>query len=80
MAKKEKAAAMAAVETVDETVNCVKQEKRDKTAARAKCLFADYPSAKELYFTHDGTAFFSENDARNHAASLQQKEVKLIKR
>lgn len=51
-----------------------------KCEDRAKKIFGDYPDINELYFTSDGMAFFSENDAKNHAATLKDGEVKTIKR
>lgn len=47
---------------------------------KAASLFADYPEAKELFFTSDGTAFFKECDAQNHACGLSDKTVTNVKK
>lgn len=54
--------------------------KEEKRNAKAKRLFASYPSAKELFFTDDELAFFNSTDAKNHANTLQVKEVLTINR
>ena len=52
--------------------NVTATDKFDKEAAE---LFASYPDNTAFYFTNDGLAFFQQNDARNHASSLEDKEV-----
>lgn len=47
---------------------------------KAKSLFADYPEAKALFFTADGFAWFTEDEARAHAAALKVDTVQTIKR
>lgn len=47
---------------------------------KAKALFAEYPSASEMFFTVDGLAFFMECDAKNHAVSLKDGTVTTIKK
>lgn len=63
-----------------------KEQKADAGAQRlplqekAGELFAVYPDAPGFYFTADGTAFFAENDAKNHARGLKDKEIVKIVR
>lgn len=38
------------------------------------------PDINEVYVTSDGTAFYTRNDAQNHANSLQNREVFSTKR
>lgn len=38
------------------------------------------PDIKEVHVTSDGTAFYTRNDAQNHANSLANREVYAIKR
>lgn len=38
------------------------------------------PEMNEVYVTSDGTAFYTRNDAQNHANSLQNREVFSTKR
>jgi hypothetical protein len=51
-----------------------------KYADKAKGLFKDHPSVKELHFTSDGLAFFEKNDAQNHALGLKEKEIETIQK
>jgi hypothetical protein len=41
-------------------------------------IFNSNPDIETLYFTSDGFAFFNENDARSHAAKLQDNQVDKI--
>ncbi len=43
-------------------------------------LFAEYPDAKQFYLTSDLQAFTEETNAKNHAKTLENKEVELVKR
>lgn len=43
-------------------------------------VFKDNPNLKAYYKTSDGTAFYTEADAKNYAKSLENKEVKLVER
>ncbi len=47
-------------------------EKFDK---EAKALFDEYTDKEAFHFTSDGLAFFQHSDARNHAKSLERKDV-----
>jgi len=47
---------------------------------KLKRLFTTHPSVNKFYLTSDGQAFFKENDADNHAKSLEDKEVVSISR
>lgn len=47
---------------------------------KAQSLFADYPGQKAFYFTADGLAWFSEQEAQVHAAALKEDIVQIIKR
>lgn len=42
--------------------------------ALAASYFLSYPKEQTIFFTEDEQAFFSENDATNHAKSLRKKE------
>ena len=71
LSEKEKDAEIAvfpATENVEENVT----EKFDKEAVE---LFESYPDNTAFHFTSDGLAFFQHGDARNHANSLEDKEV-----
>lgn len=43
-------------------------------------VFKANPSLKAYFETSDGTKFFTENNAKNHAKSLENKAVKKIER
>lgn len=45
-----------------------------------KNVFDTHPKLKECFQTSDGTPFFQEHDAHTHARSLEDKEVKHLKR
>lgn len=47
---------------------------------KVKSLFADYPKAKAFYFTADGFAYFTPEEAQAHAATLKDNTVQTIKR
>jgi hypothetical protein len=49
-------------------------------ADRAAELFASYPRTGTLWFTSDVTAFFSKNDALNHAKTLDDMSITKISR
>lgn len=38
-------------------------------------IFNDNPELKEFYATSDGTAFYYESDAKNHARTLENKQI-----
>jgi len=41
-------------------------------------VFKKYPNLDHYYETSDGMKFFRENDARNHAKTLEDKSVKKV--
>lgn len=43
-------------------------------------IFERHPNLQRVYQTADGTNFYEEGDARNHARSLKNKEVKTVER
>ncbi len=43
-------------------------------------LFKQYPNLQVYFETSDGTQFYKEETAKTHAKSLQDKEVKTVKR
>lgn len=43
-------------------------------------VFGSYPEAKQFHFTSDNQAFSEASDAKNHATTLEDKEVETIKR
>jgi hypothetical protein len=47
---------------------------------KAKKIFAMHPKTDVLHFADDSQAFFTENAARNHAATLKVKAVVKIER
>ncbi len=47
---------------------------------KAKELFARYPHVKVFYFAADDTGFFTENDAKNYARTLDDKTIKTVTR
>lgn len=57
-----------ATENVEESVT-------EKFGDEAKALFGEYPDKDAFHFTSDGLAFFQHGDARNHASTLEDKEV-----
>lgn len=46
----------------------------------AKSIFKGNPAMKEVHVTSDGTAFYTLNDAKNHARTLSNKGVITLKR
>lgn len=53
----------------------VEASKTPKFDKESKALFNEYPDNSAFHFTSDGLAFFQHNDARNHASTLEEKEV-----
>jgi len=45
-----------------------------------RSYFNHHPDVETFYFTADGYAFFTENDAYNHARNLVDDEIKTISR
>lgn len=43
-------------------------------------VFKQHPRLKRYYETTDGTKFFDEGLAKNHAKTLKEKEVKTVKK
>lgn len=43
-------------------------------------IFKQHPNVEEFYVTSDDQAFFNASDAKNHAKTLENKEVDTIKR
>ena len=41
-------------------------------------IFKQHPNLEKVYVTSDGTAFYQENDAKNHAKSLKDKTVEIV--
>jgi hypothetical protein len=58
----------------------VKKVVDNSIEAKAKRIFAVNPNANELHFTSDNMPFFSQVDAKSHASSLENKEIKTINR
>lgn len=55
------------------------KKEQSENEKKADQLFGVYPGTKEFHFTADGTAFFTPSDARNHAVSLENKDIETIK-
>jgi len=53
----------------------VEETKTRKFDKESKSLFVEYPDKDAFHFTSDGLAFFQHTDARNHASTLDDKEV-----
>jgi len=75
-----KAAADAAKGNLDDiplfpSTGSVEASKTSKFDKESKALFNEYPDNSAFHFTSDGLAFFQHNDARNHASTLEDKEV-----
>ncbi len=68
---------MAKTETTKETAATVASKAAAKVAAE---VLKRNPDFKEVHVTSDGTAFYTRNDAQNHANSLPNREVFSIKR
>lgn len=47
---------------------------------KLKYAFGAHPSVQELHVASDDSMFLNASDAKNHAASLEDKEVKIEKR
>ena len=54
--------------------------KNANRSEQLKQLFAEHPSVKTFHVTSDGQFFTQKNDADNHAATLEDKEVEEEKR
>lgn len=52
----------------------------DSLSAKGRQILKEYPAAEEVYMTSNGFGFFREQDARNHAATLRNKTVIIVKR
>lgn len=52
----------------------------DSRKNKMAIIFKQHPNVNELHFTSDDQAFYQPQDAKNHAGSLQDKEVELVKR
>jgi hypothetical protein len=80
-AEAEQAAAAKVEGTTDgQAAKAEQAVKQSKFAEKAKELFGAYPEVNTLYFTFDGYAFKTENDARNHARTLKEKCIETLER
>lgn len=68
---------MAKKETTKENPATVASKAAAKIAAD---VLRQNPDINEVHVTSDGTAFYTRNDAQNHANSLQNREVFSTKR
>lgn len=68
---------MAKKETAKNVAATVASIAADKIAAD---VLKQNPEINEVHITSDGTAFYTRNDAQNHANSLQNREVFSTKR
>lgn len=62
-----------------ETVNATTVAENAAAKVAADVLKQN-PDMKEVHVTSDGTAFYTLNDAKNHAGSLSNREVFSVKR
>lgn len=74
------AAARAAETAAAETGQRCTAEVADALTAKGRQILEEYPAAAEVYMTSNGFGFFREQDARNHAATLRDKKVIIVKR
>lgn len=78
MAKKETgSAALRSKETGKSAPDTVASKAAEKIAAD---VLKQNPDINEVHVTSDGTAFYTRNDAQNHANSLKNREVFSTKR
>lgn len=68
---------MAKKETAKNAPATVASKAAEKIAAD---VLKQNPDINEVHVTSDGTAFYTRNDAQNHANSLQNREVYSTKR
>lgn len=68
---------MAKKETTKNGAATVASKAAEKIAAD---VLKQNPDINEVHVTSDGTAFYTRNDAQNHANSLQNREVYSTKR
>ena len=66
--KEEEISVFPGTENVEESIT-------EKFGNESKDLFVEYPDKDAFHFTSDGLAFFQHGDARNHASTLEDKEV-----
>lgn len=52
----------------------------DTLTVKGRQILEEYPAAMEVYMTSNGFGFFREQDARNHADTLRDKTVIIVKR
>nr|DAL75145.1 MAG TPA: hypothetical protein [Caudoviricetes sp.] len=52
----------------------------DGLTKKGRQILEEYPAADVVYMTSNGFGFFREQDARNHAATLRNKTVTIVKR
>ncbi len=52
----------------------------DGLTAKGRQILEEYPAAEAVYMTSNGFGFFREQDARNHAATLRDKTLTIVKR
>lgn len=52
----------------------------DSLTAKGQQILKEYPAADKVYMTSNGFGFFREQDARNHATTLRNKTVIIVKR
>lgn len=65
----------------NESKGTAKETVASKAAAKvAEDILKKNPEIKEVYVTSDGTAFYTRNDAQNHANGLKNREVMGFKR
>lgn len=68
---------MAKKETTKGSATTVASKAAEKIAAD---VLKQNPDINEVHVTSDGTAFYTRNDAQNHANTLQNREVYSTKR
>jgi hypothetical protein len=54
--------------------------KENSRELKMQIIFKQHPNVQEFHVTSDDQAFFQPGDAKNHAATLEDKEVEVVKR
>jgi hypothetical protein len=54
--------------------------KENSRELKMQIIFKQHPAVKEFHVTSDDQAFFQPADAKNHATTLADKEVEIVKR
>lgn len=73
-------AAAAAAEKATSKPDVPKVRSKTPQEKEGEEILTQYPDAHVVFVTSNGFGFFRETDARNHAATLQDKTITIVKR